>query len=64
LGAQIIAVADVFEAVTAGERSYHRGLSIAEACSILRQEAGKSLNPRLVSVFLQAIGQPATDLLP
>jgi putative nucleotidyltransferase with HDIG domain len=62
LGAQIIAVADVFEALTTGERSYHRGLSIAEACGILRSEAGKSLNPKLVAVFLQAIGQPVEEL--
>lgn len=61
-GAQIIAVADVFEALTTGERSYHRGLSIAEACEILRQEAGKSLNPKLVAVFLGAIGQPLEEL--
>lgn len=62
LGAQVIAVADVFEALTTGERSYHRGLSIAEACAILRQEAGKSLNPKLVAIFLWAIGQPLAEL--
>jgi putative nucleotidyltransferase with HDIG domain len=62
LGAQIIAVADVFEALTTGERSYHRGLSIPEACAILRQEAGKSLNPKLVAIFLGAIGQPLEEL--
>lgn len=61
LGAQIISVADVFEALTTGERSYHRGLSIAEACEILRQEAGKSLNPKLVATFLWAIGQPLEE---
>jgi putative nucleotidyltransferase with HDIG domain len=62
LGAQIISVADVFEALTTGERSYHRGLSISEACGILRQEAGRSLNPRLVAYFLLAIGEPAEEL--
>lgn len=61
-GAQIIAVADVFEALTTGERSYHRGLSIAEACTILRQEAGKSLNPKLVAIFLGAVGEPLGEL--
>ncbi len=62
LGAQIIAVADVFEALTTGERSYHRGLDILEACAILRQEAGKSLNPDLVTAFLQTIGLAPEDL--
>lgn len=62
LGAQIIAVADVFEALTTGERSYHRGLDILEACAILRQEAGKSLNPQLVATFLETIGLSPEDL--
>lgn len=62
LGAQIISVADVFEALTTGERSYHRGLSISEACAILRQEAGKALNPKLVAIFLWAIGEPLEEL--
>ena len=62
LGAQIISVADVFEALTTGERSYHRGLNIAEACALLRQEAGRSLNPQLVAIFLQAIGEPLGEL--
>jgi putative nucleotidyltransferase with HDIG domain len=62
LGAQIIAVADVFEALTTGERSYHRGLNILEACTILRQEAGKSLHPELVAVFLQTIGLQPEDM--
>lgn len=61
LGAQIIAIADAFEALTAGERSYHRGRSIPEACTILRQMAGRHYNPTLVAAFLRMIGQPVEE---
>jgi putative nucleotidyltransferase with HDIG domain len=61
LGAQIIAIADAFEALTTGERSYHRGRSIPEACTILRQEAGRAFNSELVAAFLRMIGEPVDN---
>jgi len=54
LGAQILAIADIFDAMTT-ERPYHRGLSIDEACSFLLQQAGKAFHPELVHVFVQMI---------
>ncbi|MGB9722628.1 MAG: HD-GYP domain-containing protein [Chloroflexia bacterium] len=54
LGAQILAIADAFDAMTT-ERPYHRGLSIDEACSFLLQQAGKAFHPELVRIFVRMI---------
>ncbi len=54
LGAQILAIADAFDAITT-ERPYHRGLSIDEACSFLLQQAGKAFHPELVRIFVRMI---------
>ncbi len=54
LGAQILAIADTFDALTT-ERPYHRGLSIDEACSFLLQQAGKAFHPELVRTFVRMI---------
>ncbi|MGC8875431.1 MAG: HD-GYP domain-containing protein [Chloroflexia bacterium] len=54
LGAQILAIADAFDAITT-ERPYHRGLSIPEACDLLRQESGSAFAPHLVEAFVQMI---------
>ncbi len=54
LGAQILAIADAFDALTT-ERPYHRGLSIDEACSFLLQQAGKAFHPELVRTFVRMI---------
>lgn len=56
LGAQILAIADTFDAITT-ERPYHRGLSITEACQFLRQNAGTLFHPELVEVFVRMIYQ-------
>jgi HD-GYP domain-containing protein (c-di-GMP phosphodiesterase class II) len=48
--AQIIAVADVFDALTS-DRSYRKALSYEDAMEILLSEKGKMLNPILVDVF-------------
>jgi HD-GYP domain-containing protein (c-di-GMP phosphodiesterase class II) len=52
LGARIIAVADFFEAITA-KRHYHEPMRREEALTLLRQESGKSFEPRLVDAFLR-----------
>ena len=52
LGARIIAVADVFEAITA-KRHYHEPMRREEAIAFLKREAGNSFEPRLVDAFLR-----------
>jgi|YelNatPaOPRAMG01_1025707.scaffolds.fasta_scaffold49567_2 putative nucleotidyltransferase with HDIG domain len=54
LGAQILAIADAFDAITT-ERPYHRGRSISEACDLLLREAGKAFAPDLVKAFVYMI---------
>ncbi|GAF74389.1 unnamed protein product, partial [marine sediment metagenome] len=50
LPARIIAVADVFEALTS-ERSYRKKMPVEKAVGILQEESGKTLDPQLVELF-------------
>lgn len=52
LGARIIAVADFFEAITA-KRHYREPMRREEAITLLKREAGKSFEPRVVDAFLR-----------
>jgi diguanylate cyclase (GGDEF)-like protein/putative nucleotidyltransferase with HDIG domain len=52
LGARILAVVDFFDALMA-ERPYHKAMSAEGALSLLQQEAGKGLDPALVSKFVE-----------
>ena len=52
LGARIIGVADFFEAITA-KRHYREPMRREEAIALLKREAGKSFEPRLVDAFLR-----------
>jgi HD-GYP domain-containing protein (c-di-GMP phosphodiesterase class II) len=52
LGARIIAVADFFEAITA-KRHYREPMLREEAIALLKREAGRSFEPRLVEAFLR-----------
>ncbi|MFB3853991.1 MAG: HD domain-containing phosphohydrolase [Vicinamibacterales bacterium] len=51
LGARILSVVDYFDALTS-ERPYHRAMQTEAAVRLLEQEAGRALDPRLVSKFL------------
>jgi putative nucleotidyltransferase with HDIG domain len=51
LGARIIAVADVWDALTS-DRPYRRALVPAEAVKILTSEAGRALDGAIVDAFL------------
>src|SRR5258707_9420687 len=51
LGARILTIVDYYDAVST-ERPYHRALSYESALSLLRHEAGRALDPRLVSTFI------------
>ena len=55
LGARVLAVADYFDSVTR-DRPYHKRVAREIATVLVRQEAGRALDPDLVSRFL--------DLLP
>jgi HD-GYP domain-containing protein (c-di-GMP phosphodiesterase class II) len=52
LGAQIIAVADFFEAITAS-RHYREPIPIDKAFKMLRSEAGKHFRQRIVDAFIR-----------
>lgn len=63
LGAQILAIADAFDAITT-ERPYHRGLSIPEACELLRKEAGTAFAPALVEAFVRMVLRRLREVAP
>ncbi|RKX69947.1 hypothetical protein DRP53_06570 [candidate division WOR-3 bacterium] len=56
LGARIIAVADVYEALTS-DRPYRPAYSKAQAIEILKSEAGGHLDPKIVSVFIKILSR-------
>jgi diguanylate cyclase (GGDEF)-like protein/putative nucleotidyltransferase with HDIG domain len=61
LGARIICIADYFEALTS-DRPYHKAISRDAASAVLRQEAGKALDPRLVDVFVGMLPTLAVEV--
>jgi diguanylate cyclase (GGDEF)-like protein/putative nucleotidyltransferase with HDIG domain len=54
LGARILSVVDYFDALMA-ERPYHKAMSFEAAVGLLRQEAGKGLDPAVVSTFVELL---------
>ncbi|MBI3048457.1 MAG: diguanylate cyclase [Acidobacteria bacterium] len=61
LGARVICLADYFEALTS-DRPYHRAIGQEAAAEVLRQEAGKALDPRLVDLFLTVLPTLAAEI--
>jgi diguanylate cyclase (GGDEF)-like protein/PAS domain S-box-containing protein/putative nucleotidyltransferase with HDIG domain len=55
LGARIIAVVDVYEALTS-DRPYHKAISKEEAIKILKAGMGTQFDERIVKVFLEVVG--------
>ncbi|WP_017659538.1 HD family phosphohydrolase [Baaleninema simplex] len=54
LQTQMLTVADIYDALTAGDRPYKHGLGVSTALHILRQEAARyAINPDLLAVFEQ-----------
>jgi putative two-component system response regulator len=51
LEARIVAIADVFDALTS-ERPYKKAWSVEEAVALIRSEAGRHFEPRLVELFI------------
>jgi diguanylate cyclase (GGDEF)-like protein len=54
LGARILTVVDYFDAITA-ERPYHKAMSVDKALDVLREEAGRALDPRIVTTFISLL---------
>jgi putative nucleotidyltransferase with HDIG domain len=52
LGARILSVVDYFDALMS-ERPYHKAMSFDAAIGLLRQEAGKALDPHVVQTFIE-----------
>lgn len=51
LGAQIIAIADTYDAMTT-DRPYRKGMSKEDALKIIKKESGTQFNPDVVSAFM------------
>ena len=54
IGARVVAVADVFDAVTS-QHLYRKGHSVEEALKEIRDGAGTQFDPEVVEAFLRAI---------
>lgn len=54
LGARILSVVDYFDALMA-ERPYHKAMSQDAAIALLKQEAGKGLDPAIVDKFIEML---------
>jgi HD-GYP domain-containing protein (c-di-GMP phosphodiesterase class II) len=54
LGSRIIAVADVWHALIS-DRPYRKAYTKEEARKIMKEMAGKVLDPKLVEIFLQIL---------
>lgn len=56
LSGRIIAIADVFDALTT-ERPYKKAWSVEDAVSTIEKDAGSHFDPKLVKVFLEILPQ-------
>ncbi len=54
LSAQIIAIADVYQALIS-ERPYRKAYPYKKALEIIKKESGKHFDPRIVKIFLKVI---------
>jgi diguanylate cyclase (GGDEF)-like protein/putative nucleotidyltransferase with HDIG domain len=54
VGARILTIVDYYDAVTT-ERPYHKALTNESAMGLLRHEAGRALDPKLVPVFIEML---------
>lgn len=56
LSARIVAIADVFDALTS-ERPYKKAWSFDDATQLILSESGKHFDPRLVKVFRESLAE-------
>jgi len=54
LGARIVAIADVYQALTS-DRPYHKAYSKEEAIKIIRDGSGTQFDPKIVETFLDVL---------
>ena len=54
LGARILAVADVFDALIS-DRPYRKGMELKRTLEIIKQESGTQFDPKVVQAFLEVI---------
>jgi len=54
VGARIIAIADVYQALTS-DRPYHKAFSKKEAIEIIKKASGKQFDPHITNIFLKII---------
>ncbi len=54
LGARILAVADVFDALIS-DRPYRKGMELGRTLEIIKQESGTQFDPKVVQAFLEVI---------
>ena len=60
IGARVLSVVDYFDALTT-ERPYHRAMTREAAIELLRQEAGRALDPDIVEHFLSRLPELEAD---
>src|SRR5471032_2817119 len=63
LGARILTIVDYYDAVTT-ERPYHKALSYESAIGLLKHEAGRALDPKLVPIFIELLPSLIAELGP
>ncbi|HAA02079.1 MAG TPA: hypothetical protein DCE18_01765, partial [Syntrophobacteraceae bacterium] len=63
LGARILAVADVYDALVS-DRPYRTGWTPQQAAELFRQEAGRQFDPLVVEVFLRILAQKKESVRP
>ncbi len=61
LGARVVAVADVYDALTS-DRPYRAALTHPEAIQVLHGEGGRTLDRRLVALFVEVLEAPPTHV--
>ena len=58
---RILCIADSFDAMTS-ERTYKPALTVEQALTILRQEAGKQFDPKLVMIFVDLVKSGSLEI--
>jgi putative nucleotidyltransferase with HDIG domain len=59
LGARILCVADIFDALTSN-RPYRKAMSVEVAVKVMKKENGKTVDPKLFELFLGCFGKKCT----
>jgi diguanylate cyclase (GGDEF)-like protein/putative nucleotidyltransferase with HDIG domain len=60
LGARVLFTADYYDALTS-DRPYHKAITPEAAIALLKQEAGKALDPRVVDAFVDVLPRLRAD---